>query len=277
MARGCRPDLVHLNGPALAPFVGDRVPRIVAAHSCLATWWHAVKRGPLPDEWRWHRDVTVRGLMAGDVVVAPSASFAAALRATYEELPYLVVVPNGTTPIEPAPKERFVLAAGRWWDEAKNLACLEEAAGRASIEVRVAGPMAGPDGQAVTPRTVRWVGDLPHAELCRWHARAPIFASLSLYEPFGLGVLEAASAGAALVLSAIPTFLELWGGCALFVDPRRPAEAAEAFDRLGRDDALRQRLAEAARQRARSFTLERQARSMMETWERLPDTQRLAG
>ena len=277
VVRSCRPDIVHLNGPALAPFVGGHVPQIVAVHSCLATWWHAVKEGRLPDTWRWHLEATARGLAAGNTVVVPSASFAAALHAVYDELPRLVVVPNGATLIEPAPKGRFVLAAGRWWDEAKNLACLEEAAAKASISVHAAGPMAEPDTPPVTPRSVRWLGDLPHAELRQWHARAPIFTSLSLYEPFGLSVLEAASAGTALVLSAIPTFLELWGGCALFVDPRRPAEAGEAFDRLHRDDALRQRLAEAARQRARSFTLERQALTMMEVWKPLLGAQRLAG
>ena len=50
-------------------------------------------------------------------------------------------------------------------------------------------------------------------------ARAAIFVSSSVYEPFGLAVLEAAGSGAALVLSDIPTFRELWDEAALFAPP----------------------------------------------------------
>ncbi len=47
----------------------------------------------------------------------------------------------------------------------------------------------------------------------------PIFVSTSLYEPFGLAVLEAAQAGCPLVLSDIATFRELWDGAAIFFPP----------------------------------------------------------
>jgi glycosyltransferase involved in cell wall biosynthesis len=277
LARRHRPDLLHLNGAALGPFIDDRTPRLIAVHSCLATWWDAVKGGPLPAEWRWHRDVTARGLARADIVVAPSAAFAAALRVVYGPLPSLRVVSNGTDPIQPVAKESFVLAAGRWWDEAKNMACLVEAAALASIAVHAAGPRPTDGDRAAATPAVRWLGELPYAELRHWHARASIFASLSLYEPFGLAVLEAASAGAALSLSAIPTFLELWEGCALFVDPRCPAEVAAAFDRLATDGSLRSHLAHAARARAQGLTLAHQAEAMRDVWAPLVAPPRLAG
>jgi glycosyltransferase involved in cell wall biosynthesis len=50
-------------------------------------------------------------------------------------------------------------------------------------------------------------------------ASAAIFAAPSVYEPFGLAVLEAAQLGTPLVLADNATFRELWTGAAVFVDP----------------------------------------------------------
>ena len=86
-----------------------------------------------------------------------------------------------------------------------------------------------------------------------------MFASLALYEPFGLGVLEAAQAGCALVLSDIPTFRELWDGAAVFVSPHDAAEAARVLDALASDAAERARLARKARARAELYTLQASA------------------
>src|SRR3546814_15067984 len=65
--------------------------------------------------------------------------------------------------------------------------------------------------------------------MAAWRERAGIFVSPSLYEPFGLAVLEAAMSGCALLLSDIPTFRELWDGAAVFT----PAGDSDALaDRL---------------------------------------------
>lgn len=258
-----RPDILHLNSPALLPFVDTPVRRVVAAHSCLATWWGATKGEPLPPEWRWHQEISARGLAAADLVLAPSQAFAAALERAYGTLPRLRVVHNGASPIAPMPKSTFVLSAGRWWDEAKNLPMLEAASQGLPWPVRVAGPLRAPGGDAVQPRSVEWIGDLSNSALRDWMARAPIFTSLSLYEPFGLAVLEAASAGAALVLADIPTFRELWEGCAVFVNPRDPADIADALHELVASDRLRTHLGSAASERARKYSLDRQADALL--------------
>lgn len=259
----CRPDVVHLNSPALAPFVGTGARRIAAAHSCLATWWRAVKGGPLPADRRWHRDATATGLRAADAVLAPSHAFAAALEAEYGTLPGLRVIRNATAPIAAMPKVPAVLAAGRWWDEGKNLATLDEATAALPWPVQVAGPLAGPGCAAPRPRSAEWLGDLAHDQLRHRMARAPIFASLSLYEPFGLAVLEAATAEAALVLADIPTFRELWGASALFVDPLDPADVADVLNELIASQRLRARLGRRAAARARDYGLERQADELL--------------
>ena len=87
--------------------------------------------------------------------------------------------------------------------------------------------------------------------------------SPSLYEPFGLAVLEAALAGCALVLADIPVFRELWDGAAVFFDPRDAAGLASAVNAVAGDAPVRQGLADRARERAGRFTPARQAGALL--------------
>jgi glycosyltransferase involved in cell wall biosynthesis len=256
-------DLVHVNQPALAGTDAFAMPVVAASHSCLATWWRAMRGTRLPGDWQWHRRLTGRGLARARAAIAPSAAFAADLVAVYGPLPGLAVVPNATRPVLPLPRGAFVLAAGRWWDEAKNFAVLDAAAARIDWPILAAGALRGPDGAAVRPAHLRALGRLDAAAMAEVTGRAPIAVSLSLYEPFGLSVLEAASAGAALVLSDIPTFRELWGGAALFVDPRDPGDVARAINGLIRDPRLRERLGADAAARAARYGQEDQIDAMI--------------
>lgn len=256
-------DVLHLNAPALAGAGEPGMPMLVAAHSCLTTWWRAVRTGPLPTAWDWHRRLTARGLRRATVAVAPTAAFAAALTEAYGPLPSLRVIPNGARPVAPGPKREAILAAGRWWDPAKNAATLDAAAADIRWPVLAAGPFVGPSGETVATGHLRRLGSLDRAAMADATACAPIFISLSLYEPFGLSVLEAATGGAALVLADIPTFRELWDGAALFVGPRDPADVAGATNGLIADSTLRARLGAAARDRAAAFGLDRQTDAMI--------------
>jgi glycosyltransferase involved in cell wall biosynthesis len=76
----------------------------------------------------------------------------------------------------------------------------------------------------------------------------------SLYEPFGLAPLEAARAGAALVLSDIPSLREVWADAATYVAPRDSRGLAAAVNALTRQPALLAERAAAALQRARALT-----------------------
>jgi UDP-glucuronate decarboxylase len=126
----------------------------------------------------------------------------------------------------------FVFTAGRLWDEGENLGMLDVAAGRLGVPMRAAGPLAGPDGGQVLFDNIHCLGTLGEEDLCRWLSARPVFVCAALYEPFGLSVLEAASAGCALILSDIPTFRELWDEVAIFVDPRDDDGFARAIDNL---------------------------------------------
>lgn len=270
LARGMRVDLIHLNSPAFAGLGGFSAPVVGACHSCLATWWSAVKDGPMPADFRWRTQALWQGLHACDALVAPSRAFAEATARAYE-LPAPQVVWNGRWPAPAvrAEREPMVFTSGRLWDEGKNIAVLDRAAARIPVPLYAAGPLAGPNRAMAQLGHARPLGRLDADEMADWLARAPIFASSALYEPFGLGVLEAAQAGCALVLSDIPSFRELWEGAAILVDPRDPGGFAEAIDRLLGDRSHREALGRKARTRATLYSVDAMAAGMLDVYGRL--------
>jgi len=76
------PELVHLNGYAHAA-LGWQAPVTVVAHSCVCSWWEAVKGEPAPDTWDRYRAAVAAGLAAADVVVAPTRAMADLLSRHY--------------------------------------------------------------------------------------------------------------------------------------------------------------------------------------------------
>jgi glycosyltransferase involved in cell wall biosynthesis len=262
-------DLVHLSAPSQAVGLAVACPIVATTHSCLATWSSAMRRTP-PEDWLWRIDLNRAGFARADLVLAPSAAFADALIAAYGPLPHLGIVRNGRPPRGPAPpgKGDFVLAAGRWWDPAKNLSAIDAAAALCRWPVRIAGGLAGPQGAPAAPRHAEALGNLGPAAMVALQDAAPIFLSPAFYEPFGLAVLEAAQAGAALILSDIPTFRELWGGTAVFVDPDDPHAIAAALNDLVDAPARRAELARAARRRASAYGLDAQIDGLLQAYAR---------
>jgi glycogen(starch) synthase len=257
------PDLVHLNGYAHAGAPWG-VPVVVVGHSCVLSWFEAVRGTSAPPAWNRYRDVVREGLEAADLLVAPTRAMLSALVRLYDPPCPLRVIPNGRRPSSVrATKEPLIVSVGRLWDEAKNVDALVRVAPRLDWLVTLAG-----DGSpaAVEPN-VTAVGLLPRQALDRLLARASIFALPARYEPFGLAPLEAALAGCALVLGDIPSLREVWGTSALFVDPEDDGELAAALRRLIRDGRLRVRLAGQARRRAAEFTVERMAEAYADAYE----------
>jgi glycosyltransferase involved in cell wall biosynthesis len=260
LARDWNADILHLNLPSQAAGLPNHCPVVVASHSCVPTWWRAVHGNGLPAAWAWQTERNQAGFRRADAVIAPSRSHAAALNAVYSELPPLHVIHNATA-AESADeaKEPQILSVGRWWDPGKNGAVLDEAAATVPWPVILAGPLSGPNHQHVVFRNARTPGALPHHDILALMRRSAIFAAPSLYEPFGLAVVEAAISAAALVLADIPTFRELWSDAAMFVDPADSDGWSRAITDLAENTALRTQLSAEAHTRARSFTLSRQA------------------
>jgi glycosyltransferase involved in cell wall biosynthesis len=259
-------DLVHVNQPSEAAFLDVDVPVVAAAHSCLTTWWRAVRGDRPPADWAWRAGLEADGIRRVAAVVAPTASHAAAVAQAYGIDTPFVVSNASNAPAGRPQREPLVGAAGRWWDEGKNLAVLDAAAAHCRWPVLLFGSLSGPDGSSVTVRHARAQGQRPSDELLAAMRSAAIFVSPSLYEPFGLAALEAARSGAALVLADIPTYRELWQGAALFFDPRSPVALVEALDRLATDAARRTRWSAAAAARASEFTPERQIDALLEAY-----------
>jgi glycogen(starch) synthase len=177
--------------------------------------------------------------------------------------------------IAPA-KQRYVLAAGRVWDAAKNVGALQAVARAVPWPIAVAGEVTAPGASASLEfADLQLLGLLAPDELAACMQQAAIFAAPAAYEPFGLSILEAAGHRCALVLGDIPSLRELWNECALFVDPRDPGALAEALNLLIEDAPLRERLAESAQQRAQSYGLEQMARAYLQLYHSLHQTRAL--
>lgn len=264
------PDVIHLNGYTHAALAWS-APKIVVGHSCMLSWWEQVRGGTPPEEWDRYRREVAAGLAAADLVIAPTAAMLAALDRHYGlavDPLRARVVPNGRDArhFPPGAKERLIFAAGRLWDDAKNLETLEAVAPRLPWPVFVAGDAQHPDGGEVRTHHTRLLGRLSERALAAWLGRAAIYALPARYEPFGLSVLEAALAGCALVLGDIPSLRETWRNRALFVPPDDPEALENALTRLAEDDDRRNSLAAGARSRALKLTPERMVEGYLEAY-----------
>jgi glycogen synthase len=261
------PDLVHLNGYAHA-VLPWRAPCLVVAHSCVLSWWRAVKGEAEPREWQPYAKRVAAGLQAADAVVAPTGAMLDILQEIYGGLSCTKTIWNGRHPERygPAVKEDFVFGAGRLWDEAKDLAALQELAPALSWPVLLAGSWQRPEGGGRPPAGAHCLGLLSADEMAGWLSRAAVYALPARYEPFGLSVLEAALSGCALVLGDIPTLRELWQGAALFVPPGDRERLRAELAKVIAAPELRVHLGLAARERARRYSSGRMTAAYLELY-----------
>ena len=121
------------------------------------------------------------------------------------------------------------------------------------------------------PEVIR-TGFIPDQEMRPLYAGADALVYPSLYEGFGLPVLEAMACGCPVITSTVSSIPEVAGTAALLIDPDREDEMAEAILRLIRKPALAQRLREEGRVQARKFTWDRAAEETLEVFHQaLPD------
>jgi glycosyltransferase involved in cell wall biosynthesis len=158
----------------------------------------------------------------------------------------------------------FVLTTGTL-EPRKNLRRLIAAFAALPDELRTAHQLAiaGPRGwefdailrdAALHADEVRVLGYVDEEDLPALYAGCTAFAYPSLYEGFGLPVLEAMSAGAACVTSDASSLPEVTGDAALLVDPRDVGAIRDALARLLASPEDRASLGARARERARAFS-----------------------
>jgi len=249
-ALGRRRDADVLHCPTYRGPLRPELPLVVTVHD-LAVFRH-------PDAFnRWTRTYSPRVV---PLVLAAARRIIAVSDFTRRELIELLripeqkihVVPNGVedtfTADGPAADGEYVLAVGTL-EPRKNLPRLIEAARRNHVELRVVGAR-GWGGVEVGGNGVRWLGEIDDANLARLYRGALCVAYPSLYEGFGIPVLEAMACGVPVVTSRGTAMEEVADGAAVLVDPHDPGELAAGIERAA---AERDTLVLRGLERARSF------------------------
>ncbi len=253
-------DVLHcttFRGPVRA-----EVPTVLTVHDL------AILRAPevFP---RWHRLYGRAGL---ERVLRAASAIVAVSEFSRDETIELVGIPperirviaHGVDPVftpgGPRADGDYILAVATL-EPRKNLGRAVEAAREAGVELRVVGARGWGDVEVDG-----WVGEIPDAELATLYRGAACVLYPSLYEGFGLPVLEAMACGTPVVTSAATAMEEVAGGAAVLVDPLDIASIAggvrQALDR-------RDELAAAGLERAKEFTWQRTADAVVELWSEL--------
>ncbi len=116
---------------------------------------------------------------------------------------------------------------------------------------------------------VRLVGRLPDDELVALFNLAEFFVYPSLYEGFGLPVLEGLTCGRTVVAGNVSSMPEVVGDAGLLVNVANVGELAEAMARVASNSDLRRTLEKKALARARCFSWEETARRVLTIYENI--------
>ena len=245
-----------------------RVP--VKARPAVVATVHDVAVLRTPEAFpRWHRHTgrlaLRQAVRTADAIVAVSAFTRAELGATLGvPLDRVRVVENGVDPVfgvdGPAADGDYVLAVGTL-EPRKNLARAVEAARLAGVGLRVVGA-AGWGGVDVKG----WVGRVDDDELAALYRGARCLVFPSLYEGFGIPILEAMACGTPVVTSQGGATEEIAGGAAILVDPLDVEAIAEGISQAG---ARRRELVSLGLERAAHFTWSRAADVLESLWREL--------
>lgn len=230
------PDVVHLNSYTLGCLEWN-IPVVVTLHSCVLSWWEAVKNEQAPASWNKYREHVKAGMQSADIVTAPSKSMLCAAENYYGPFRNKKVIYNGRNHklFNRSNKQKLVFSMGRLWDEAKNINLLVEAAVKLNYPLYIAGEM-HPYESIMLTSNVHFLGRLNQQQVSEWLAKAWIYALPAKYEPFGYSFLEAALSGCVLVGGKISSLKEIWNDNMLYADTDGAEELAILLNELFSDD-----------------------------------------
>lgn len=124
-----------------------------------------------------------------------------------------------------------------------------------------------------TNQNVAWTGYVPKEDLIALYSGCRVFVYPSLYEGFGLPILEAMACGAPTVTSNNSSMAEIAKGAAILVDPRSEPQLTRAIEMvLDLNLENYQKMVRASMDRARKYTWAKTARQTLDVYEDLYKT-----
>ena len=110
---------------------------------------------------------------------------------------------------------------------------------------------------------VKFLGFVPNEDIVKLYSGSTAFVFPSLYEGFGLPVLEAMACGCPVITSSVSSLPEVAGEAAVLVDPDDTKAIEKALKDVATDPTLRERLTAAGYRRVKDFTWERSAKETL--------------
>lgn len=286
--RADRPRLFDLFDAQTLPLPGMRhVPLAVTIHDLrflrkdMAPWFRRL----------FARILLGRSLMKARAVITVSQAMKEEMLEAFPRLKEdrVHVVHNAVPPLPEVGEERrgsllkalnivppYLLCLGHL-EPRKNLWPLLEAASRFPMGLVLAGEAKPGFKASVIDRcttinrargeeAVRWLGPVSQEEKAALLQSAHAAVQPSLYEGFGIGVLEALSARVPLACSRIPAHCEAAGDGAIYFDPRSQEDLEGALKSVAFDEGLRSEMIRACKEKPRPFSWTDSAERLAEIW-----------
>ncbi len=298
--RTARAALLHLPAPGATPLLLSGTRTLTTCHD-LIPYRYPERYAQIEDGFRWgRRALDRRRYLAADHVIAISRATAADLEQFLGVGPERVsVVLSGidrarwTADTQPGDrqhlaelgldKRRFVVCVGDA-DWRKNSEGMLRALARvretdATLELVWLGKLSQERTRSLQAQAdalgvaagCRFLGYVPDSALQAVYRAALATLFVSRAEGFGYPVLEAMASGCPVVTSNVSSLPEVAGDAALLVDPESPIAIAQAIASLAADATRRQAFKLRGLERARSLSLESQARQTLAVYRRLLD------
>ena len=279
-------DVIHAPAPVAVPPVKRSQRLVVTIHDVAFRLYPRA----YPPGWRLvHRLGFRRALRTADAIIAVSRHTATDVARLGRVDPARIhVVPHGGSmpvgTIDPGPtlerlgiQRPYILFVGTI-EPRKNLVRLIQAYRQLATGIPHTLVLAGPPGWgsrpvhrelAVSgPGRIVITGRVSTEDLDRLYRGADVFVYPSLYEGFGLPVLDAMARGVPTITSNTSALPELTGDAAVLVPPTSTESLAAAIETVLSDPAERARLSSAGRARAEGYSWERTARETLAVYER---------
>jgi glycosyltransferase involved in cell wall biosynthesis len=279
-------DVLHATNHAAVPPAGDGQGLVVTVHD-LAFEYHP---SAFPRAWRTMYRLGLRAAVRrADAIVTPSRNTAEDVLsrtsvdpAKLHVVPLAASLPAGTLNAEEVlarlkVRAPYVLFVGTL-EPRKNLVRLVRAYRRVAADgfphaLVLAGPLGWHHESLMRelalqgPGEIAMTGALTPEELDAVYRAADVFVYPSLYEGFGLPVLEAMARGVPTVASSTSSVPEVTGDAAIGFDPRSVRQITEAIESILGDVEMAERLARRGRARSDRFTWDETARLTLQVYE----------